>query len=65
MTIEEAIKELNTLELPMKTAQNYDKHLAVRLGIEALKRIKEQKTQIPPWTGSLLPGETEDWFLRV
>ena len=41
MTLDQAIEELNTLELPNKTEQDHNKHLAVRLGTEALKALKK------------------------
>ena len=41
MTDEQAIKELNTLKLPIKTEQDYRRHQAIRLGIEALKERQD------------------------
>lgn len=35
-----AIELLRGLELPLKTAQDHDNHLAVKLGIKALERIQ-------------------------
>jgi len=58
MTLERAIEELNSLELPIRTELDHKKHLAVRLGIEALKRVKE--CGYPARCGLMerLPGET-------
>jgi len=61
MKIEEAIKELNTLKLPIKTEQDHRRHQAIRLGIEALKRVKDLRRVEPPFTTAeaWLPSETK------
>jgi hypothetical protein len=59
MKIEEAITILNRLELPLKTRQDKLQHRAVRLGIEALIRLKEHREQHIDITFRALPGETE------
>jgi hypothetical protein len=60
MTLEEAIK---TLELENKHPWNKDNselRQAVKLGIEALKRIKGRRDLESGWEKPLLPGETEE-----
>jgi hypothetical protein len=58
MTIEEAVKELNTLELPIETEQDHRKHLAIRLGIEAIKEIKRCRDNGYRFICIRLPEET-------
>jgi len=60
MTDEQAIKELNTLKLPIKTEQDHRRHQAIRLGIEALKRIQEARVKYHSVWGDTLPGEDEE-----
>ena len=60
MTLDEAIKENNTLQLPLKTEQDHRKHLAVRLGIEALKRLHVLRLISTNEANHLLPGETAE-----
>jgi len=60
MTIDEAINRL-TIALPTKrSGLNADYHNSVRLGIEALKRIKASR--LDQWNifNVVLPGETKD-----
>ena len=69
MTIDEAITDLSTQLLEMKQQLGKDRlHFpqysyqvsAIKLGIEALKREKEQRDLcIPGWI-TPLPGETEE-----
>jgi len=59
MTIEEAIEILNNLELPIRTEQDYRKHLAVRLGIKALTWIYELRGIVKSLPPHKLPGETK------
>lgn len=47
MTIDEAIKELEQLSLPIKTKGDYKKHTAVTMGIVALKAVKVYRTIYP------------------
>jgi hypothetical protein len=60
MTIDEAITQLKQLPLPLKTRSDYKKHQAVRLGIEALKRIKEGREMNYEYFSHWLPGETKE-----
>lgn len=59
MTIDEAIRELEQLPLPLKTGGDHERHLAVRIGIEALKRVKAQRGPGGEIGALGLPGETE------
>lgn len=59
MIIDEAIKELEELSIPIKTRADYRKHLAVRLGIEALWRVKQRRQNVCDLEDQFLPGETE------
>jgi hypothetical protein len=59
MKIDDAIERLGSISLPIKTKDDHANHEAVWLGIEALKRVKEDRyyevaSQKP------LPGETSD-----
>ena len=60
MQIEEAI----SLNRKLLRAGNYDVDpkftKAIKLGIQALKRIKERRDQGKGYEPRLLPGETED-----
>jgi len=60
MTIDKAIEILNRLELPIKTAEEYDAHLAVRLGVEALKAIAKLRHYPFPDEILCLPSETKE-----
>jgi len=62
--LEEAIEELRALALPIVTEQDYRKHKAVRLGIEAIERvrqIREASIKLVKYNlcDHLLPSETE------
>jgi len=60
MKIDEAIETLESM-LPSEMPNNPPRRLdAYRLGIEALKRIKERRDLKTGWEIQLLPGETED-----
>ena len=60
MTIDEAIKILAILDHG-DTAEIEDTWLdALKLGIEALKRIKGGRSWLFPRASDLLPGETKD-----
>lgn len=60
MTIDEAIKKLRAAT----TADERDFPIiledAMKLGIEALKRLKLGRTGVQRFAHSLLPGETKD-----
>ena len=60
MKLDKAIEILNHLELPLKTAEDHDNHLAVRLGIEALKRIRLGRDTPSGLSFIPLPGETAE-----
>ena len=60
MTADEAIKILTDTPIATASDDTEKYHRAARLGIEALKRIKELRrysNHNPKW---LLPGETEE-----
>jgi len=59
MTIDEAIKELNGLSLPLRTIADRRKHDAVLLGIEALKRVKNERDIQGGLFNYALPWETK------
>lgn len=59
MTLEEAIEELGKVKNRTDTLCYTEFKRAAELGIEALRRVAEQRKQMPPWTGLPLPGETE------
>jgi len=60
MKLEKAIEILSQqLYLP-KTAYNYDLADAIKLGIEALDRLQDQRLSFRPINLDLLPSETED-----
>ncbi len=59
MTIDEAIRTLKKLALPIKTESDYANHLAVRLGIEALERERERRFNPRIQPRVLLAGETK------
>lgn len=60
ITIDKAIDLLNQLPLMLNTASDHDNHVAVQLGIEALKRVKQ--CCFPPYgrIEDTLPGETKE-----
>jgi len=60
MKIDEAIERLGKLRLPIKTQENHKDHEAVRLGIEALKRIQVSRKHFSRVFPTPLPGETKD-----
>jgi len=59
MQLSKAIEILDHLSLPLETATDHDTHLALRLGIEALKRIQEDRHFSGIRSTKSLPGETE------
>ncbi len=60
MTIEEAIERNKKLPLPLKTANDYNNQEAVRLGIEALKAVKDARANNYYTPIATMPGETLD-----
>jgi len=59
ITIDEAIQELTYLTNSGPPYPDQPRIDAARLGIEALKRVKENRETIPTKHTWLLPGETE------
>ena len=59
MTIEEALKELDTVDHSVDIICYPEFKAAIRIGIEALKREKEYRRLIGPYSTRPLPGETE------
>lgn len=60
MTIEEAIRILSAYAYENKTIPVQELDDAIKLGIEALKREKGQRTMGLPSPIVLLPGETRE-----
>ena len=60
MTLDEAKKAMEDEVNNIPVIPHSRLHSAHLLGIEALRRMVAQRKQIPPWTGILLPGETEE-----
>lgn len=60
MTLDKAIKILDRTEIQLRTAQDHDLFDAIKLGIEALKAIKEERTYTFGLVPDLLPGETRE-----
>lgn len=60
MTIDEAIKILDRLVEYYRAGYRGDDRTALKLGIEALKRIKYRRDQGKGYEPRLLPDETED-----
>ncbi len=60
MKLEEAITDLS-LQMEVKRRLGKSREAdAVKLGIEALKRLQELRIDNPETAWQLLPGETED-----
>jgi hypothetical protein len=60
MTLDKAIEILNRVEPDSRPFGYEEEKEAIRLGIEALKKIKEQRN-LDGWLGTLeLPGETKE-----
>lgn len=57
MKIDKAVNLLSQLPLAINTKSNHDNHVAVRLGIEALKQTKESRYDPSSWVPRKLPGE--------
>lgn len=60
MTIDEAIKILTTFTFASKTIPRNDVNDAIKLAIEALKRVKGNRLYPQPTVYPLLPGETKE-----
>lgn len=59
MTIDKAIEILKDILRYVKPGDPPDEHDAIKLGIEALKELKESRKTDWRYGGSSLPGETE------
>jgi len=60
MKIEKAIKELETALADKWCPWSPELKQAIKLGIEALKQVKERRGHDPDFLFEKLPGETED-----
>ena len=60
MTIDKAIKILQTTQYLCGATESQQFGDAIKLGIEALKRLKEVRERGYNLFGHLLPGETEE-----
>ncbi len=60
MTLDEAIKELESVPVDMCDPESLRRKNATYLGIEALKREKEYRLTRGNRTFDLLPGETKE-----
>jgi len=60
MTLDKAIEILDLITDTPPSGANQDFVDAVKLGIEALKRIKDRRDLRTGWEAQLLPGETKD-----
>ena len=60
MNIPKAIEILQDLDTTLPQSSPEDRREAVRLGIEAMKRLKIHREHSIPGPMFLLPGETED-----
>ena len=60
MTIDEAIGLLDVLECQPVIQQYYSSREAIKLGIEALKRIQGRRDLGTGWERTPLPGEPMD-----
>ncbi len=60
MTLEKAIEILTLLLYPHKPVYDDERMPALHLGIEALKRIKENRGCALLFVDQLLPGETKE-----
>ncbi|MBA7592662.1 hypothetical protein ES708_34855 [subsurface metagenome] len=60
MTIDEAIKNLTTIEKRLLKEDWLTSRDSIKLGIEALKRCKKLHDYLGPNIHGQLPGETKD-----
>ena len=59
MKIDEAIEILEALAKHKGSWESKRTHDAIHLGLEALKRLKGNRSGFGSWDTGLLPGETE------
>lgn len=59
MTLEEAMKRLGNLAIHHRDDTFHENEEAIKLSIEALKRVKSQRADKRFMASMLLPGETE------
>jgi len=60
MTLDKAIEILNSVEPDSRPFDYEEEKEAIRLGIEAMRRIKDARTAEVELEKTLLPGETEE-----
>ena len=60
MNLEKAIETLTKEYERWKVCNQWDYCIALKLGIEALKRLEEDRRDNPHTAWLLLPGETKD-----
>ena len=60
MSIEKANEELESLSEITKNNLKASRTVAIKLGIEALKQVKESRFDPSTWEPQLLPGETPE-----
>ena len=60
MLLKKAIEILNHIQIPLRTAEDHDRFDALKLGIEALKRIQKLRGYSMTQVDTRLPGETGD-----
>lgn len=60
MTLEKAIAALENLLVDDPHFEPERRREAVQLGIEAIKRLRQDRRYYPALKGELLPGETKD-----
>ncbi len=60
MTIDEAIKKMEGKVELAEARGDFKTFAAERLGIEALNRVKAERTGYETYAPDLLPGETEE-----
>jgi len=60
MTLNEAIKINERIEMQYHSTGQFENAQATRLGIEALKSVSDFRAKHPERVIALLPGETED-----
>lgn len=58
MKIEKAIEILGDHALTIDLSKDLDLHASIHLGIEALKRVRQERTGYESYAPDLLPGET-------
>ena len=60
MGINRAIRELDAAVMMAQNEGNFERANAIKLGIEALRRIKDWRASGVMYSDSKLSGETED-----